>query len=258
MFILTQIHVVNRKTNISFWLVAFLVLVILFSGSLNSWTLSFYFVCVLLPVIIGTSLYFNEVLVPRFLLTDRYQLFTLRFFYLLVVSIYAELLVMMLAFVLLADYSIENLGDYAGDIRLLALIMYLIVFGYSFIGAFSRLKRRELEIERLTKKESNQEATLLLTINRKKVPLNVADIQLVESLSDYIKIHLENSTLITRERISKMEEELPENFIRIHRSFLVNKKYVVSYTSEKVAVAGLELTIGRKYKQAALSELSAS
>ncbi len=253
---LTQIHAVIKKNNLAFWTLTCLFLIVLFSGSLSSLLLSFYFVTFLMPVVIATSLYFSEVLVPRFLMTERFGQFALHFFYLLVLSIYGEMLVIMLAFVLIADYNIENLGGYAGDIRLLALIMYLIVFGHGFVKAFIGLKNREQRLNELLAEEQKEKvSTIVLSINRKKVPISINNILFIESLSDYVKVHLEDDVLITRERISYLESELPSSFIRIHRSFLVNKNRIKGYSREEVEIGEVRLNIGRKYKADTLSSL---
>jgi DNA-binding LytR/AlgR family response regulator len=48
---------------------------------------------------------------------------------------------------------------------------------------------------------------------------------------------------------------LPEWFIRIHRSFLVNKKKVASFGHDYVKVQDKQLPVGRKYKKEALSKM---
>ena len=51
--------------------------------------------------------------------------------------------------------------------------------------------------------------------DRKMIKINFAEILYIESLSDYIKIHLTDKTVITRETITGIEAKLPKNdFIR--------------------------------------------
>lgn len=233
-----------------FWVGLFVALVILFSGSLGSFLLSFFFVSFLFPVIVLTSWYFDSILIPRYLMTDRIARFCLHFFYMLVVSLYLELLVILISFVILADYSIENLGEYSFDIRFLALVLYLIVFGRSFINAFLQLKARERQLQEYETKSSNEgNVTIKIKVNRKEVPISVEEIMFVESYSDYVKIHLREGSLVTRERISQMETKLPDHFLRIHRSYLVNKKFIESFNREVVRVNDSDLGIGRTYRK---------
>lgn len=90
---------------------------------------------------------------------------------------------------------------------------------------------------------------LYLRVDRKMVKVNVADIHWVESLKDYIKVVLKDKTLITKQKISLLENLLPEDmFVRIHRSYIVAVDKIESYHSYAVEVLSKELPIGRNYK----------
>lgn len=104
---------------------------------------------------------------------------------------------------------------------------------------------------------SNQEeAFIYLRAERKMHKISVSEILFVESLDEYVKVHLKNKMLITRESISILEQKLPpEAFVRIHRSFLVAIKSVTSIASDGVDIAGKTLPFGRAFKQCALAAL---
>ena len=236
--------------QVVFWSVLFVSLVLLFSNSLGNVLLSFYFVSFLFPVIVLSSWYFNDYLVPRFLMTERRGAFILHCFYMLVVSLYLEILVILISLVILADYSIANLGGYSSDLSFLALVLYLVVFGYSFFKVYLKLKARERQLEIFEKAKQTETTTpLILKVNRRQVPIGINEIRFIESYSDYVKVHLTNDSLITREKISHLEEKLGEQFLRIHRSYLVNRQLVEAFTKDTIQIAGRELTIGRTYRQ---------
>jgi DNA-binding LytR/AlgR family response regulator len=89
--------------------------------------------------------------------------------------------------------------------------------------------------------------------DRKMIRLNFQDITFIESFSDYLKIHLTDHTIVTRETITSIEAKLPkDNFVRIHRSFIVSLTNIVSFTNESVEVNGTELPISRTYKSEVL------
>jgi len=78
----------------------------------------------------------------------------------------------------------------------------------------------------------------------------------IESLADYIKLHTTDKREITsKEKISVVEEKLPEFFIRIHRSFIVNRKKVTGFSNNQVEIGAMVLPIGRSYKQQGLTKL---
>lgn len=159
------------------------------------------------------------------------------------------MLVMLLAFVILADYQIDNLGLLASDIYLLTIILYLIVFIYGFVLILKKLKEKEQKLKEFAKQqEANRKEVLIVRVNRKNIPIPIQSIKYIESLSDYIQIHSEKEVFITKEKISHIIEKLPDWFVRIHRSFIVNRNQISSFNKEVVVVGNKELPIGRKYK----------
>jgi DNA-binding LytR/AlgR family response regulator len=93
--------------------------------------------------------------------------------------------------------------------------------------------------------------------DRKMVKINFNEILYIESLSDYIKIHINQHIIITRETITNMEAKLPKSqFLRIHRSFIINIAKIDSYTNEFVEINHKALPISRTYKNFALKKLA--
>ena len=92
-------------------------------------------------------------------------------------------------------------------------------------------------------------AFISLRADRKNLKISLNDILYIESLKDYIKVITVNKTIITKQSISSIEEMLPkENFIRIHRSYIVSLNKIESYTNELIGIAKQELPISRMYK----------
>ena len=85
--------------------------------------------------------------------------------------------------------------------------------------------------------------------DRKMVKINFNEILYIESLKDYIKVVTTSKNLVTKHSISSLEQTLPkENFMRIHRSFIVAINKINSYTSEMVEVGKIELPVSRMYR----------
>ncbi|QXP72165.1 response regulator transcription factor [Polaribacter sp. R2A056_3_33] len=92
---------------------------------------------------------------------------------------------------------------------------------------------------------------------RKMVKINFDDILYVESLSDYIKIHTKDTVLVTRETISNLEMKLPsQQFLRIHRSYIINLNKTDSYTNEFIEIEKNAIPISRTYKENVLKKLT--
>ena len=88
-----------------------------------------------------------------------------------------------------------------------------------------------------------------LRCDRKNLKVALNDILYIESLKDYIKVVTVNKTIITKQSISTIEEMLPkENFIRIHRSYIVVLNKIESYTNDLIGIGKQELPISRSYR----------
>jgi DNA-binding LytR/AlgR family response regulator len=93
------------------------------------------------------------------------------------------------------------------------------------------------------------ERFLYFRADRKMNKVLLRDILFVESLKDYVRIVTVNGQIITKQSISSVEEMLPEDeFIRIHRSFIIALNKIDSYTNTDVYVGKTELPIGPLYK----------
>jgi DNA-binding LytR/AlgR family response regulator len=76
---------------------------------------------------------------------------------------------------------------------------------------------------------------LYVRSDRKMIKVMIDEILYIESLKDYIKIILPSKQIITRQTISSIEEMLPEDeFIRIHRSFIISLKRIDSFDQSSV------------------------
>lgn len=92
--------------------------------------------------------------------------------------------------------------------------------------------------------------------DRRMIKIDFEDIIYIESYSDYIKIHLKDESIVTRENISAIEAKLPDSkFIRIHRSYIVATSQIKSFTNESIILSDKEFTIGRSYKSDVLKHL---
>jgi len=79
---------------------------------------------------------------------------------------------------------------------------------------------------------ANHESFLYLKVERKTIKVNVNDILWIESLRDYVKVVIKDNVYITKQKISLLEEMLPErSFVRIHRSFIVAIPKITSFYS---------------------------
>jgi two-component system response regulator LytT len=249
----------NPFYHVMFWLVVTAILTLIFGRSWGSGINSYFFVSMLLPVVMGTSYFFNYYLVPNFLLKKKYFFFALHLIYMVVISLYLQMIVIFFSLVYLANFNFSEMGLNSGDVIMLAVVMYLVVFVGSFLVMLQQLAERQKEIEYYrTEQKKRENAFLELLSNRQLVRIPYNEITYIESLSDYIKVHSDDGKRVTsKEKISKVAELLPEQFIRIHRSFIVNKEKVTRFNANEVELNGIQLNIGRSFKPQVLLHLKA-
>lgn len=210
-----------------------------------------------MPVAIGSSYFFNLYLVPNYLAQGKNVRFFIYTVYTIIVSVFLTSVVAMFSFIVLADLNWDQMNPVSTDIFQMGVVIYFIAIVFSFIRVYhiNRLKESLIaELESNT--EKNQKETLVVRSNRKSITINLDDVLFIESLSDYVKIHKVDNTIITKEKISGLYERLPDHFIRIHRSYLVNQEKLEAFGHDFVQINNEKLPLGRKFKKEAISRIS--
>ncbi|MFT3747337.1 MAG: LytTR family DNA-binding domain-containing protein [Agriterribacter sp.] len=88
------------------------------------------------------------------------------------------------------------------------------------------------------------------------IKIVLSDITWIEGLKDYLKINLHstNKPLIVRMGMKNIEDMLPAvQFIRIHRSYIISKKYITAVRKNSIFLGQTELPISSNYRDAVTS-----
>ena len=94
---------------------------------------------------------------------------------------------------------------------------------------------------------------IFLKTDYRIVKVSISDIRYVEAMSEYLKVWIEGETkpIITLLSMKKMEERLPDEFMRIHRSYIINLTKIQEVNKNRVIMdAETYLPIGDNYKEA--------
>ncbi|MBI9052679.1 MAG: response regulator transcription factor [Bacteroidales bacterium] len=97
---------------------------------------------------------------------------------------------------------------------------------------------------------------IILKSEKKNYKIKFDELLFIESLDNYIKVHMNDSSIICYESLSGIEKELPSNFIRIHRSYIINLDKINVFTSSYIEIGDKRFTIGRNYKEEVLKRLN--
>lgn len=187
------------------------------SKVLQQETIDLLFLDIEMPVLKGTDFFKNLMHKPKVIFTTAYR-----------------------------DYAIEGFELNAVD-----YILKPITFQRFFkaIEKFMAVQKSIAPPPLAVSDPINKEAFIYIRANRKHVKVYFDSILYVESLKDYIKIHLDGENHITKYSISSFEEKLDDRFMRIHRSYIVNNNKITAYTKNDIEIGSIEIPIGENFKE---------
>lgn len=108
-----------------------------------------------------------------------------------------------------------------------------------------------------TSNKVHEESFIYVKENKKVIKVYLSEIKYIEGLSEYVQMYTDKRKIITKISMALMEEKLPaSNFLRIHKSYIVQVCKIEAFTANTIEIQGKELPIGRNYKNAVLNSLN--
>ena len=146
-----------------------------------------------------------------------------------------------------AEYAIEGFKVNAVD--------YLLKpFGLQdFMRAANRVRERLEPAANTEPAIKASDDVIFLKTDYRIVKVSISDIRYVEAMSEYLKVWIENDPkpIITLLSMKKIEEHLPDYFMRIHRSYIINLNKIQEVNKSRVILdSDTNLPIGDLYKDA--------
>jgi len=245
--LLKQLTQSRPVIHVGFWLIYYLTFGFIWANQGNYWQ-SYYLEFILLPtrmLAVYCTLY---VLIPRFLKPRK--LTSLVLAYVLLIGLSALLLQGFTHYFYEGNLNLTaEFWSLSGLLRNVILINSTVIF-------VSALKITQLWWQ---EGDSNRRLTeLIASLGHDQVieikadkrihRINVQDILFVEGLGNYVVYHTHSRKLISYTSLKQALDQLPTQFTRIHKSYLVNRDKINSYDQDSVEVNGTELPLGRSYK----------
>ena len=104
-------------------------------------------------------------------------------------------------------------------------------------------------------KVAKEDQLVLIKSGTKIFRVDSDSIFYIEKDGNYSVYYLTDQKIIARESVSEILENLPLNFLQIHKSFIVNKNRVTSLEKESLMVNEKMLPIGASFKENAFQVL---
>jgi DNA-binding LytR/AlgR family response regulator len=135
-----------------------------------------------------------------------------------------------------ADYLLKPLNDYAR-------------FEVAIDKVVTQRTRRVVE--------SSDDKNLFIRVDAGLLRLNVKDILWMEAAGDYVKIYLKEKTHIVYATLKKLSARLnPNQFVRIHRSYMVNVSKVTHIETTNLSIDKKVLPISQGFREDLLNKIS--
>jgi len=112
------------------------------------------------------------------------------------------------------------------------------------------------DINNTTSNFTAEDQAIFLKVDKRLVRIPHAEIFYVEAFGDYIKVITNKATHVSYFSLNKIIELLPDQqFLRIHKSFIINLRHIQFVEGTLVRILDKELPVGVTYKEALYKKL---
>ena len=105
------------------------------------------------------------------------------------------------------------------------------------------------------KRDNQTRDIIFVSQGHRRIKVELDKVKYVESFKDYINIQSTNGSLRIKENIGAFEKKLNQSFLRVHRSYIINVKFLTGYTKLDIEINEQELPIGSSYREKVLKSL---
>lgn len=138
----------------------------------------------------------------------------------------------------------------------LSAIDYLVK-PFSFDRFFKAVMKAQKQTDLINSNIANAASAtvdyIMVKVDYSVVKVSLSSIKYIEGLKDYVKICTTEKNLVTKSTMKNIEERLPSSqFMRIHKSFVINLDLVNSFENNHVVIDKDHIPLGQQYKEAFL------
>jgi len=125
--------------------------------------------------------------------------------------------------------------------------------------SYERFQKALQKAERWSKEDKKDTASLQVKSNGYWVNIPHNEILFIEGWKEYVKIHCSDRTILSLLSLTSLETQLSQNnFLRIHKSYIINLHKVHSFNNENVVMhSQIKLPVSRSKKDIVLPILKA-
>ncbi len=102
---------------------------------------------------------------------------------------------------------------------------------------------------------SDKQTHIFIPVEHQLEKVYFDDIIYLEAMENYIQFHNTDKKRLTKMTMIHAESILPESFVRIHKSYIINENHVTAIEANTIKMGDVKLPVSRKYKALVMKRL---
>ena len=149
-----------------------------------------------------------------------------------------------------SDYALEGF-----ELDVIDYLLKPISFERFAVAVNKVLKQHELinngigQQQPIIVAEENTRDYITLKADGKLHKVQFKSILYIEGLREYVAFHTIDKKIVTLESLRKLENDLPDQFVRVHKSYIANVDYIKALNGNQIEIKDQLIPIGKTYKE---------
>jgi len=97
--------------------------------------------------------------------------------------------------------------------------------------------------------------TFTIKENKRIYKVDINELFLLQAYGDYVRIYTQEKKYVTKGKLSQVKIELPDNFLQVHRSYIINLNHLKYLEGNMVQVASESVPVSLSYRDSLLKYL---
>ncbi len=110
-------------------------------------------------------------------------------------------------------------------------------------------------VERVKQRFSEHEEFIIIKEDRKLIRIRLNDIAYIQAYGDYIRIFTEQEHFLVKDTMANFAKNLPGNFVRVHRSYLISVDWMKYMEGNWVIVLDQKIPVSSSGKELLIAKL---
>ncbi len=263
LYSLMSINLPSYWKHILFWIAAWFIQSVLFSGGIG---IGFYLVKNIAIVLLQILLVYTNgnILFPKFLIEQKFILYAFISFILVYSTFLLSYPLIGISFYIFypeITFAGNGSGFFFFPTNYWSILSNSAPYSLAFLLSsiyyllpLLKLNDNSIHEDATVHLQKNEDYTVVLKEGKTIHRIDLREVYYIKGMKEYVQWHTSGRKLITLHSLTKLEDQLKEKgFLRIHKSFIINTSHIESFKTGSLEVRGKEIPIGRSYQKTVLT-----